>query len=49
MLIEADGKIANNIANTKAELGFALEKDRVSFELPGMEVEIPSASMRDFD
>lgn len=49
MLIEADGKIADNIADTKAELGFALEKDRVSFELPGMEVEIPSASMRDFD
>lgn len=48
MLIDADGKIANNIADTKAEIGFALEKDKISFELPGMEVEIPAASMRDF-
>lgn len=49
MLIESDGKIANTIADTKVELGFALEKDRVSFELPGMEVEIPSALGADFD
>ncbi|MDE5865734.1 MAG: discoidin domain-containing protein, partial [Lachnospiraceae bacterium] len=49
MLIESDGKIANTIADTKVEIGFALEKDRVSFELPGMEVEIPSALGVDFD
>lgn len=49
MLIESDGKIANTIADTKVEIGFALEKDRVSYELPGMEVEIPSALGLDFD
>ncbi len=49
MLIEPDGKIANTIADTKVELGFALEKDNVSFELPGMEVEISSAQRADFD
>lgn len=49
MLIEPDGKIANTIADTKVELGFALEKDRVSIELPGMEVVIPSALGEDFD
>ncbi len=48
VLIEADGKIADTISDVKAELGFALEKDRVSFELPGMEVVIPSAQQVDF-
>lgn len=43
MLIAADGKISDNIADTKAEVGFALEKEGVSYELPGMEVQIPCA------
>lgn len=49
MLIDEDGKIADTISDTKVELGFALEKDSTSFELPGMEVEIPPQMQVDFD
>lgn len=42
-LIAADGKIADNIADSVAEIGFELEKAGVGFELPGMKVEIPTA------
>lgn len=43
MLVDASGRIADTAAETWAELGFALEKDGVSYELPGMEVCIPAA------
>lgn len=41
MLVEADGKIADNIAGVWVELGFALGKDSVKQELPGMPVYVP--------
>ncbi|MDO4332025.1 MAG: family 20 glycosylhydrolase [Eubacteriales bacterium] len=44
MLVDSSGRIADTIADTQAELGFALEKDGVSRELPGMTVEIPAES-----
>lgn len=43
MLVDAEGRIANTIGNTAAELGFALIRDGVCRELPGMQVEIPAA------
>ena len=43
MLVDAEGRIADTAAETCAELGFALEKDGVSHELPGMAVWIPAA------
>ncbi|MCM1049909.1 MAG: family 20 glycosylhydrolase [Clostridiales bacterium] len=43
MLMGGDGKIADTIADTTVELGFALENSGISYELPGMEVEIPAA------
>lgn len=49
MLVEADGKISDTIADTKVELGFALEKDNVRYELPGMEVVIPPAQGKEND
>lgn len=43
MLVDAEGRIADTAAETCAELGFALEKDGISHELPGIEVRIPAA------
>ncbi|MDO4293154.1 MAG: family 20 glycosylhydrolase [Eubacteriales bacterium] len=42
-LVEESGKIADTVGTARAELGFALEKDSVSWELPGMETVIPSS------
>lgn len=42
MLVEADGRIADNIADVEVELGFALAKDGVEYELPGMSVCVPA-------
>lgn len=42
MLVEADGRIADNIADVDVELGFALAKDGVEYELPGMTVSVPA-------
>ena len=42
MLIGADGKIEDTIDEVQAEVGFALEKDGVKKELPGMAVTIPA-------
>lgn len=44
MLVDAEGRIANTIADTRAELGFALVRDGVRRELPGIQVEIPAAA-----
>lgn len=46
MLVEADGKIADNIAGVEVELGFALTKDGAEYELPGMNVYVPSCAQR---
>lgn len=43
MLVTPDGKIADTIAAVPVELGFALVKDGISRELPGMTVTIPSS------
>lgn len=42
MLIGADGKIEDTIGEVQAEVGFALKKDGVVKELPGMAVRIPA-------
>ncbi|MCM1263871.1 MAG: family 20 glycosylhydrolase [Butyrivibrio sp.] len=42
-LVGGDGRIADTIADTVVELGFALESSGVGYELPGMKVEIPAA------
>lgn len=42
-LIDGQGRIADTIADTQAEIGFALEKDGGRAELPGMDVTIPAA------
>lgn len=39
-LVEADGRIADTIADTVVELGFSLQKDGTAYELPGMETVI---------
>lgn len=44
MLVDAEGRIANTLADTAAELGFALVRDGVYWELPGMLVEIPASA-----
>lgn len=44
MLVDAEGRIANTLADTAAELGFSLVRDGVCWELPGMQVEIPAAA-----
>ena len=41
-LIDGQGRIADTVADTTAEIGFALEKDGGRAELPGMEVKIPA-------
>lgn len=43
VLVSAEGRIADTIAKTEAELGFELEKDGERAELPGMKVTIPAA------
>ena len=43
MLVEADGKIADTIADTTVELGFSLQKNGTAYELPGMETRIPAS------
>lgn len=43
MLVDSFGRIADTIADTQAELGFALVKEGVSYELPGMLVDIPAS------
>lgn len=47
MLVGADARIADTIADTEAELGFVLEKDGERAELPGMRTEIPAAGKAD--
>lgn len=48
-LIDGQGRIADTIADTTAEIGFALEKDGGRAELPGMEVKIPAAREEEAD
>ena len=43
MLVDESGKIADTIADTRVELGFALEKDGVQKELPGISVALPAS------
>lgn len=43
MLIDGDGRIADTVADTTAELGFALWKDGIRRELPGMRVRVPAS------
>lgn len=42
-LADDKGRIADTLGDAEAELGFALEKDGVSRELPGMKVTIPAS------
>ncbi len=44
MLVDHSGRIADNEAEVEVELGFALVKDGVSRELPGIPVSVPAAS-----
>lgn len=46
MLVDQDGRIADNIAGVWVELGFALEKDGVRCELPGMKVYVPPCAQK---
>lgn len=46
-LIGKDGRIADTIADTEAEIGFVLEKDGEALELPGMYVTIPASGGAD--
>lgn len=42
-LVDAEGKIADTIADTQALLGFALVREGTGRELPGMSVKIPAS------
>lgn len=46
-LIGKDGRIADTIADTEAEIGFVLGKDGEALELPGMYVTIPASGGAD--
>lgn len=49
VLVNADGKIADTIADTQVELGFILEKDGETQELPGMLTELPASETAEAD
>lgn len=49
VLVNMDGKITDTIADTQVELGFILEKDGETQELPGIQTKIPASERVEVD
>lgn len=49
VLVNMDGKITDTIADTQVELGFILEKDGETQELPGIQTKIPASERVEAD
>ena len=49
VLVNMDGKITDTIADTQVELGFILEKDGETQELPGIQTKIPASERVETD
>lgn len=49
VLVNMDGKITDTIADTQVELGFILEKDGETQELPGIQTKIPASELVETD
>ena len=49
VLVNMDGKITDTMADTQVELGFILEKDGETQELPGIQTKIPASEMVEAD
>lgn len=49
MLVAADGRIADTKADTQAELGFSLSRDKAIWELPGMQTVIPASDPAEYE
>lgn len=49
VLVNMDGKITDTMADTQVELGFILEKDGETQELPGMQTKIPASELVEAD
>lgn len=49
VLVNMDGKITDTMADTQVELGFILEKDGETQELPGIQTKIPASELVEAD
>lgn len=49
VLVNMDGKITDTMADTQVELGFILEKDGETQELPGIQTKIPASELMEAD